>query len=64
MAKMTKTQKARMIRDILSKSQKLTLVDASTGFRAGTFASNLGMPFTINDLAAIQKICARAIKRI
>jgi len=56
MVKMTKAQKKRMVRDIQSKASKLYLEPLSL----------TGQPVivTVNDMAAIEKLCAKFIKRI
>jgi hypothetical protein len=51
MAKMTKTQKKRMVNDIRNKTQKLW-VDAASGI------------VNTADMVAIEKLCAKWMKRI
>jgi len=50
MAKMTKTQKKRAVKDILSKSKKLFMADMET--------------LDWKDMGAIEKLCKKWLKRI
>ena len=56
MAKMTKAQKKRMVKDIKSKTSKLFIEPLSL---TGT-----SVIVTTNDMAAIEKLCAKWMKRI
>jgi len=53
MAKMTKAQKKRMVKDIMSKTQKL--------FQRTDM--NLGI-VSVQDMIAVEKMCAKWLKRI
>jgi len=55
MAKMTKAQKKRMVRDIESKAKKL-FMDASPPYTSAIL--------TVADVQAIEKLCSKWLKRI
>lgn len=54
MAKMTKAQKKRMVKDILKKTQKLYMSDAA----------NMKFIVSTADISAVEKLCAKWMKRI
>lgn len=56
MAKMTKAQKKRMVKDIQSKTSKLFVQPLSLTGQSAVV--------TTNDMAAIEKMCAKWMKRI
>ena len=58
MAKLTKAQQKRMVKDIMAKTQKL--------FMSGSGRSNVLKSAVVNgaDMMAIEKLCAKWMKRI
>lgn len=58
MAKMTKAQQKRMVRDIMAKTQKL--------FMSGAGRSDVLKSAVVNgaDMIAIEKMCSKWMKRI
>lgn len=58
MAKMTKAQKKRMVKEILSKSKKLYMVTTTT------YSSNEPPILSTKDMEAIERLCAKWMKRI
>ena len=56
--KMTKAQQKRMVRDILSKTQKLYTATFSAADKS------LHQVVSVNDMAAIEKLCKKWYTRI
>ena len=58
MAKMTKAQQKRMVRDIMVKAQKL--------FMAGSYRANWPKPAAVSaaDMQAIEKLTTKWLKRL
>lgn len=56
MAKMTKAQKKRMVKDIMKKTQKLYMSDDNSAYTAWVVS--------IADMSAIEKLCNKWMKRI
>ena len=59
MAKMTKTQAKRLVKDIEAKTKKLFVNERSTGI-----AGNVAGIVSVQDMAAIEKLCSKWLKRI
>tara|TARA_Y100001973_G_C5201792_1_gene338376 strand:- start:3660 stop:3842 length:183 start_codon:yes stop_codon:yes gene_type:complete len=59
MAKMTKAQAKRMVRDIESKAKKLFVNERTKGM-----SGNMAGVVSVQDMAAIEKLCSKWMKRI
>ena len=57
MAKMTKTQKKRMVKDILNKAKKLYMIDVVGPYRGVEILDT-------KDMVAVEKMCNKWMKRI
>ena len=57
MAKMTKTQKKRLVQDILSKSMKLYMQPVK--YQAGSSGV-----MSVKDMEAMERLCSKWMKRI
>ena len=60
MAKMTKAQKKRMVRDIQNKAKKLFMDDWSSARKEG----RANVIVNVADVTAIEKLCTKWMKRI